>query len=87
MDWLGGRLRVERGIVRQKVGDVKTLDSGKLMSIDAAMLATLKTWKQDPVFFDEDWIFATRLSLADCRSYPWVWIMFQQRLQGRESGS
>jgi integrase len=35
VDWLNSKLRVERGIVRMRVGDVKTVYSGKLMAIDA----------------------------------------------------
>jgi hypothetical protein len=31
VDWLGAKLRVERGIVRQKVDDVKTIYSGRMM--------------------------------------------------------
>lgn len=43
MDWLNAKLTVERGIVRQVVGDVKTEYSGRGMNIDPAMLV-LKTW-------------------------------------------
>src|ERR1700732_208088 len=34
VDWLNAKLSVERGIVRQIVGDVKTEYSGRAMSID-----------------------------------------------------
>jgi hypothetical protein len=37
IDWLSATLRVERAIVRQRVGDVKTVYSGRLMSIDSGM--------------------------------------------------
>jgi integrase len=60
VDWLGGKLRVERGIVRQKVDDVKTIYSGRMMSIDADMFAVLKSWRQITAFAaDSDWIFAS----------------------------
>ena len=35
VDWLNGKLRIERGIVRQQVDDVKTIYSRKQMSVDA----------------------------------------------------
>ncbi len=44
VDWLGSKLRVERAIVRQQVDDVKTIYSGKLMSVDAEMLEVLRAW-------------------------------------------
>ena len=50
------------------------------MSIDAAMLEVLKTWRQDSQFsFDEDWMFASPAKLGRLPvSYPWVWLMFQK---------
>ncbi len=78
VDWLNGKLRVERGIVRQAVGDVKTIYSGRMMSIDAEMLAVLKAWRQTTKFASEsDWIFASPVKLGRLPvSYPWVWKMF-----------
>jgi len=80
VDWLNSKLRVERAIVRQQVDDVKTTYSGKLMSIDAALLEVLKTWRQNSQFSsDEDWMFASPVKLGRLPvSYPWVWLMFQQ---------
>ena len=80
VDWLNSKLRVERGIVRQQVDDVKTIYFGRLMSIDAAMLEVLKTWRQNTQFSsDEDWTFASSVKLGRLPvSYPWVWLMFQQ---------
>ncbi len=79
VDWLGGKLRVERGIVRQKVDDVKTIYSGRMMSIDADMLALLKSWRQATEFAtDSDWIFASPVKLGRLPvSYPHVWLSFQ----------
>jgi integrase len=79
VDWLGGKLRVERGIVRQKVDDVKTIYSGRMMSIDADMLAVLKSWRQVTEFAaDSDWIFASAVKLGRLPvSYPHVWLSFQ----------
>jgi len=80
VDWLNGKLRVERSIVRQKVDDVKTIYSGKLMSVDADMLAVLKAWRQSTQFSGEkDWIFASPSKLGRLPvSYPWVWLTFQK---------
>ena len=79
VDWLGCKLRVERGIVRQIVDDVKTIYSGRMMSIDADMLAVLKSWRQQTEFAaDGDWIFASPAKLGRLPvSYPHVWLSFQ----------
>ncbi len=74
VDWLNGKLRVERAIVRQQVDDVKTVYSGRLMSIDAAMLEVLKAWRQNTQFSaKEDWVFGSAAQLGRLPvSYPWV---------------
>jgi integrase len=46
VDWPGGLLRVERGIVEQYVNDVKTDESRKSLVIANDLLDTLKVWKQ-----------------------------------------
>ena len=78
VDWLNAKLTVERGIVRQVVGDVKTEYSGRAMSIDPAMLMVLKTWQHETQFAgDDDWVFASPLRLGRLPwSYPWVWRVF-----------
>ena len=80
VDWLNGKLRIERGIVRQRVDDVKTIYSGRLMAIDAGMLQVLKSLRQRTEFSgDEDWVFASPLQLGRLPiSYPWVWLSFQK---------
>src|SRR5712692_12028642 len=50
VDWLQGKLRVERAIVHQRVDNVKTIYSERKMSIDAEMLEVLKTWRQKTQF-------------------------------------
>lgn len=58
VDWLNGKLSIERGIVRHRVDDLKTIYSGRKMSIDAGMLTVLKAWRQATQFSsDEDWVF------------------------------
>jgi len=79
VDWLNGKLRIERGIVRQHVGAVKTAYSEKQMSIDNEFLEVLKNWKQRTQFGgDADWIFASPVKLGRLPwSYPNVWRVFR----------
>jgi integrase len=69
VDWLNGRLRIERGIVRQRVGETKTTYSNRPLLIDAEMLEVLKRWRQRTQFSgDGDWIFASPAQLG---RLPW----------------
>jgi len=79
VDWLHGTLDVERGIVRQQVGDVKSAYSRKQMSVDPELLEVIKRWKQTTQFGqDTDWVFASPVQLGTLPwSYPWVWRVFQ----------
>jgi integrase len=79
IDWLSATLRVERA-TRQRVGDVKTVYSGRLMSIDSGMLELLKFWRQTAQFSgDNDWVFVSPVKLGRLPvSYPLVWKVFQQ---------
>jgi integrase len=79
VDWFILKLTVERGIVMQVVGDVKTTESRRQMSIDSTLLAVLATWRQGTQFSaDTDWIFASPIKLGRLPwSYPWVWRIFQ----------
>jgi len=80
VDWLSGRLSVERAIVRQRVDDVKTVHSQKTIAVDRDMLQVLKTWKQTTQFpAPDDWVFASPMQLGALPwSYPWVWRVFQK---------
>ena len=63
------KLTVERGIVRQRVGDVKTAGSQGHLSIDSEVLEVLKAWKQQRTFSgQEDWMFASPTRLG---RQPW----------------
>jgi integrase len=75
IDWLNGKISVERGIVRQVVDDVKTDSSRKSLSIDKDLLLVLKLWKQKTQFgSDEDWVFASPLKLGRLPySYTGFW--------------
>jgi integrase len=80
VDWLGAKLRVERGIVCQKVDSTKTAESRKQMDVDAGLLELLKAWKQTTQFpSQDDWLFASPIKLGRLPwSYPWVWLVFQK---------
>ena len=80
IDWLNAKLHVQRSIVPQRVGDVKTVHSGKTMCIDAEMIELLKVRKQTTPFPDDgDWIFASPVKLGRLPvSYPRVWLQFQR---------
>ena len=65
VDWLGSRLNVQRGIVNQRVADVKTEGSARVLVLTSEMLERLKTWKRDAKFGDgTDWVFASPLKLG-----------------------
>ena len=86
IDWLNGMLQVARGIVRQRIGPLKTSESERKMSIDGELLSILKSWKQTTEFRGEgDWMFASPIKLGRLPiSYPWVWLEFQRA--AREAG-
>jgi integrase len=75
MDWLGSRLSIRRGIVEQKVAELKTEGSAKTFVIAVELLQHLKLWKQCSRFSAEsDWIFASPLKLGRLPySYTGVW--------------
>jgi integrase len=78
VDWLDAGLKIERGIVRQRVESVKTIYSGRKMSIDAEVLTVLKTWRQRTQFSAEsDWMFASPTMIGrQPWSYDQVWRSF-----------
>ncbi len=60
VDWLNGKLLVERGIVCQQVDDVKTSESRKQLVMAGGLLKALQTWKQATQFSGpDDWMFAS----------------------------
>jgi integrase len=86
VDWLGGLLRVERGIVEQHVDDVKTDESRKSLVIANDLLDRLKVWKQFTEFPESsDWIFASPLKLG---RLPYSYTGFWRELDraGKASG-
>jgi integrase len=88
VDWLNGKLRIERAIVRQHVDDVKTIYSQKQMSVDGELLAILKAWKQTTQFpADGHWLFASPVQLGRLPwSYPQILRVFHKAAERAEIG-
>ncbi len=69
VDWLNGKLLVERGIVAQQVDDVKSPESRKQLVIAGELLTALRSWKQAAQFTaPEDWVFASPVHIG---RLPW----------------
>ena len=69
VDWLNAKLSIQRGIVRQHVGETKTAYSERPLTIAAEMLAVLKAWKQAAQFSGpDDWVFGSPAQLG---RLPW----------------
>jgi integrase len=65
VDWLESRLSIQRGIVNQRVDDVKTEGSAKTFDLTPDLLERLKATRQRALFSDaEDWIFASPIRLG-----------------------
>ncbi len=80
VDWLNGKLKIERGIVAQQVDEVKTDESRQSLHVTGEMLDTLKLWKQSTQFSgQEDWIFASPFQIGRLPwSYDQVWRAYQK---------
>jgi len=80
VDWLNGKLRIERAIVMQNVDEVKTVASRRQMTIAKELLDVLSRWRQTTRFSAEtDWIFASPIKLGRLPiSYPWYWRQLRQ---------
>lgn len=75
VDWLNSTLRVERGIVHQKLDTVKTPESQQTMDVAPELLEVLKAWKQLSEFSaPDDWVFASTVKIGRLPiSYAGVW--------------
>ncbi len=80
VDWINGKLTVERGIVCQQVDDVKTAESRKKLAINGELLDPLKRCKQASEFSTpEDWAFASPVQLGRLPwSYDQIWRTYQK---------
>lgn len=88
VDWLNGRLRVERAIVAQRVDTTKTEESRKLLVIDRELLSVLQAWKQASQFSAlHDWMFASPVHNG---RFPWsydqVWRVYQKAAKAAALG-
>jgi integrase len=75
VDWLGRTLRIERGVVKQIVDDVKTSHSAKTMACADEVLDVLKQWRQATEFAEStDWMFSSAYKLGrQPLGYTFVW--------------
>src|SRR5207245_689761 len=75
VDWLDKTIRIERGVVKQVVDDVKSSNSARTMVIADDLLEVLKQWRQTTQFSaSDDWIFASSVKLGrQPLSYTFVW--------------
>ncbi|PYV66929.1 MAG: hypothetical protein DMG96_40890, partial [Acidobacteria bacterium] len=75
VDWFSKTIRIERGIVKQIMDDVKSPDSARTMVIADELLEVLKFWRQTAQFAAEgDWMFASPVKLGrQPLSYTHVW--------------
>jgi integrase len=75
VDWLGKTIRIERGVVKQIVDDLKSSHSARTMVCADELLDLLKLWKQTTQFSEpDDWMFASPMKLGrQPLSYTYVW--------------
>lgn len=79
VDWLDSRLSVQRGIVNQRVDDVKTQGSARTFNLSADLMERLKSWKQSSQFSEaDDWMFASPFKLG---RLPWSYTGVRQQLE------
>jgi integrase len=75
VDWLNKTIRIERGVVKQIVDQVKTSCSARTMVCASELLEVLKGWKQLSQFSaPDDWMFPSIVKLGrQPLSYTYVW--------------
>jgi len=88
LDWLKGRLKIERSIVEQHVDDVKTDDSRRSLTIARELMQKLQSWKMMTAFgADSDWMFASPVKLGrQPYSYTGVWRELQRAAEAADIG-
>lgn len=80
IDWLNGKLTIERSIVEQHVDDVKTNGSRRSLTVASELMQVLQLWKQATQFSAEsDWVFASPVKIGrQPYSYTGVWRELQR---------
>ncbi len=69
VDWLGSSILIQRGIVNQRVDEVKTTESKRRLEISSEVRALLKSWRAQSEFREsDDWIFASPYKIG---RLPW----------------
>jgi integrase len=88
VDWLNGRLRIERSIVEQHVDDVKTNGSRRSLTVARELLKRFQSWKVTAAIgADSDWIFASPVKLGrQPYSYTAVWRELQRAAEASGVG-
>jgi integrase len=84
VDWLAGRLSIQRGIVNARVDDVKTQGSARTFNLSPELLDRLKAWRKLSEFTEPgNWIFASPYSIG---RLPWSYTAVLREL-GRASAA
>jgi integrase len=80
VDWLKGTLRIERGIVAQRVDVTKTDESRRLLPIVESLLQVLKALRRATQFpSPENWMFASPVQQGRLPwSYDQLWRVYQK---------
>jgi integrase len=88
VNWMNGKLRIERGIVEQNVDDVKTDGSRRSLTVANELMQRLKLWKQTTQFpGDGDWVFASPSKIGRLPySYTGVWRELQRAAEAAGIG-
>jgi integrase len=65
INWLEGKVRIQRGVVNGITDDVKTVGSRKPLRLSTDLMDVLKLWRASSEFTAEsDWIFASPIELG-----------------------
>jgi len=80
IDWLQGRINIQRGIVNQIVAPTKTPGSEQIKNLGSGAVAMLRDWHRKTEFpSNDDWIFASPMQLGRLPySYTGFWRELQQ---------
>jgi integrase len=89
VDWLNGKLRIERSIVEQHVDDVKTDGSRRSLTVARELMQRLQSWKQATQFSgSDDWVFASPVKIGRLPySYTGVWRELQRAAEAAGIGN
>ena len=70
-DWVGQTVQISRGVVDNRVGEVKTESSEKPLPLDLALISLLQAWRNTTPFREEDsWVWASPQQGGSLPYYP-----------------